>query len=259
MNISIDLILVMVLFIFMLALIIKPIRLWLLDKEILISVCVALIGLVVAVWFGFSADQLSNDANKLATVSKKISENDYYFFNIESNLRKKNDYPEVVIRSGSHRTLYILIKNRKFPSVEEPIKYGIVEERDNAESSPYKVEKISLVDKKLNRDDFFLTESFYYYYVVGEGLNGEVQVNAVVYFIDNVENNTKILKNSEFFNYFSKEDLISKTSEANRQANIYFQDIRTNSKKSINEISVEFETILNKYEEMLKRIELVYD
>lgn len=221
------------------------------DHDTIIGVWMTMIGLLAALWFGFSADQL-------AETSKTISENSYYSFTIESDEDKDDDYIEYTLKSGMHRSLYLLLKSQDFSS-EEPIRLGMNENRENAESISSDNYRVSIRNDKFTKADFFLTDSFYYYFVVGEGLNGDVQVNTIVFLNDNLDKGETINKNSEFFVDMSKQDLINKKTIANMYAREYLDEKgEENTKENVARIAHEFNTILNKYEEVLYRVKEVY-
>ncbi|MGG5370736.1 hypothetical protein [Enterococcus sp. AZ196] len=259
MKITIDLVLFFVAIILMILLIIKPTRLWLVDQENIINVCVAIIGLIVAVWFGFSADQLSKEANKLASVSKSISQNSYYYYTIESDSKKPNERPYIDQKSGLYRSLFVLLKSQDFET-EEPIRVGVRETRDGVESFSEKDKTVTFIGRPQQSErDFFTTESFYYYFVVGEGLNNKVQVETVVFFIDNIKNSDTINKNSEFFTAMSKDDLINKKSVANMYARNYLTDKGEElTEENVGRISKEINSILDKYEEIQEHVKQIY-
>lgn len=216
------------------------------------------IGLLVAIWFGCSAEQLSNEANNLADVSKRISENSYYYYTIEYNEKKPDENPYISQKSGLHRKLYILLKSQDF-SDDEPIRVGINENRYGAESHSGQGTEISLRGDTKTEKDFFTTDSFYYYFVVGEGVNGVVQAETVVFLKDNIEDIATINKNSEFFLAMSKDDLINKKSIANIYARNYLDDKgEEKNQQNVEIIAEEINTILDKYESIQERIKKVF-
>ncbi|MDT2513988.1 hypothetical protein ABQD97_05030 [Enterococcus avium] len=243
------------------------------DHDHIINFWFSAIGLLAAIWFGFSAEQLGNEANNLgnkanklgneanslADISQTISENGYYYFTIETDKNSPRNSPEVVLKSGTHRTFYVIIRNKKLSSVDEPIVHGMYDGRNKPENNKRRLSRLELGSSDMVKDDYFTSKFFYYHFVVGEGLNGQSQANGVVFIKDNIEDKEKLLTNGEYLCQIEKSDLLEINSESYRQAHHYADKVgRTFTENEIREIEDDYRTILESYEKTLKRVKEVF-
>lgn len=254
MDLGVGIILFLLFVIIIVASIVSPLREWLKGQDSLFSIYFALIGTVVAIWFGFSADQLSKEANDLGVISKEISKNSFFYYTIDSDKNKPDDYPEIQLKSGAFRILFTLYHNPYLENDMDTIQYGIINENENSEIGKVKLKTVSPNTEELTEKNVFKTNSFYYYFIIGAGLNRESNVRTMVFMNDNLSNNETLLKNSEYFTDFGDFELISKEGSALRHAQNYLE--KKDEKlvvQRVKEISKEITGILNHHEEIKKK------